>query len=129
MKPSRAYLLLEVLVGLALLAALGAWLVRLQGAAVRQYRQAEQRALLAAQVEHLLWTWSETGTAVSLPATGQFDARTQWRRAVQPVRVAGLLTTQVSVIVTRAEPGAAPVEIYRVDWLLSAPEGGEPEAP
>jgi type II secretory pathway pseudopilin PulG len=115
------YLLLEVLVGLALLAVLGVGLLRLQAAATRQLRQARQRAALVHQVDELLFQWSGTGQPVTLPATGAFDEKTTWLRRVQPVRAAGVLATQVSLSVLRHEPGQAPHEAYRVDWLVVPP--------
>jgi hypothetical protein len=119
MRATRSFLLLEVVVGLALLAGLGVWLLKLQTASVRQYRAAQQRAEIAALVEQLLWTWSTSGTPVTLPATGQLDERLRWRREVQPVRIApGVVPTQVSVLVTRDEPDGGTHEVYRVDWLV-----------
>ncbi len=115
----RSFLLLEVVAALALLAGLGVWLLKLQTAAVRQYRTAQEIAEAAAQVEQLVWTWRETGTPVTLPATGQFSDRLHWRREVQPVRIAaGVIPTRVTLIVTRHEPHGEPREIYRVDWLV-----------
>ena len=115
----RSFTLLEVVVGLALLAGLGVWLLKLQAAAVGQYHAARQRAENAARVEAFLWPWSVAQAPVTLPATGSFDGRFRWRREVRPVRIAfGVLPTQVSVIVTQHEPHAEPREIFRVDWLV-----------
>ncbi len=119
MRRARSFLLLEVVAALALLAGLGVWLLKLEAEAVRQYRTAQQIADVAARVEQLLWTWRETGAAVTLPATGQFSDRLHWRREVRPIRIAtGVIPTQVTLVVTRHEPHGEPHEIYRVDWLV-----------
>jgi hypothetical protein len=119
MKPPRSFLLLEVVVGLALLAGLGVWLLKLQTAAVRQVYAARLRTEVATRVERLLWDWSAGRIRVTLPASGRFDERLTWRREVRSVRIAaGVLPTQVSVIVTLDEPHHPPREIYRVDWLV-----------
>ena len=47
----RSVMLLEVLVGLALLAGLGVWLLRLETEAVRQYHESQNRDQVAAKVE------------------------------------------------------------------------------
>ena len=128
MRATGSFLLLEVVVGLALLAGLGVWLLKLQAASLRQYRVAQQREEIAVLVEQLLWTWSTSGTPVTLPAAGRFDEQLHWRREVQPVRIAaGVIPTQVSVIVTRDEPDGVSGEVYRVDWLVprEPPRRGE----
>ena len=115
----RSYLLLEVVVGLALLATLGVVLVRLQAGARRQYRQAQERDQIAAQAEQLLWTWSASRTPVTLPATGRLNDRWSWRREACPLRVAtGVLPTQVSLIVTAIGDDGRVYDAYRVDWLV-----------
>ncbi len=120
----RSFLLLEVVVGLALLATLGVELVQLQAAAVRQSSLAAQTRETATRVRQLLWSWSCSGEPVTLPATGTFDEHLSWRREARPVRVAsGLLATQTSVVVVRAEPGQAAQESYRVDWVVPPRHG------
>jgi len=129
MSARRAYLLLEAVLGLALLAGLGVALLKLQAAALRQYAQARQQAAVAAQVEDLLWTWSCAHEPVTLPATGWFDARLAWRREVRPVRVAaGVLPTQISVVVTQHDPVGPTRDVYRVDWFVrkAVPRGHRP---
>jgi len=119
MRTSRSYLLLEVVVGLALLASLGVGLLKLQAAALRQCHHAEQRAQIATQVEQLLGTWSRTGERVTLPATGWLSGYVSWRREALPMRVdADVLPTHISVIVTYHEPHHTPRDVYRVDWLV-----------
>ncbi len=129
MRRYRSFLLLEVVLGLALLAGLGVGLVRLQAGALRQINAARQRAELAALVEALVWSWNETQTPVTLPATGAFDDHRRWRRELRPVRVGGgLLATQVSVIATVADRDG-PRDVFRVDWLIPATPrepGGRP---
>lgn len=116
----RAFLLLEAVVGLALLALLAVLLLKLQGASVRQFHAARERAETVADVQRLLWTWSSTQTPVTLPATGEFDATRRWERRVEPIRIAaGVFATQVSLIVMR--DSAPPREIYRVDWFVTPP--------
>jgi hypothetical protein len=117
---------LEVVVGLALLAGLGVWLVQSQADALRQYRRAEQRQRIAAQVEQLLWTWSVSGAPVTLPATGHLSDGLSWRREVRPVRLAaGVLPTQVSLIVTAVGDDRRPQDVYRVDWLVPQPRDNQ----
>lgn len=119
----RSMLLLEVVVGLALLAGLGVWLLKLQAASIRQVREAGQRAAVASLVEQLLWKWSVSGVEVTLPATGRFDETLTWQRQARPVRIAaGVLPTQITVIVTEHKPHAEPREVYRIDWLVPRPE-------
>jgi hypothetical protein len=114
-----SFLLLEVVVGLALLAAVGVWLLKLQAASVRQYDIARRRGAVAARVEQLLWDWSVRRIRITLPASGRFGETLAWRREVRPVRIApGVLPTQVSLIVTQHEPHDEPREVYRVDWLV-----------
>ncbi len=122
MNTRRCYLLLEVLVGLALLAGLGVWLLTLQSAALRQYHAAQRRAKAARQVQALLWQWSSAQTPITLPAGDRFDETLSWRRQARPVRVAqDVLPTLISLIVTENTPHAQPREIYRVDWLVPRP--------
>jgi type II secretory pathway pseudopilin PulG len=124
MNMRRSFLLLEVVIGLALLATVGVAIARLQAAAVQQVRQAAQARETATRVQELLWSWGSSGERVTLPATGVFDDRTTWRRESQPVRVAsGVLATQISVVVIRAGPGHAAEELYRVDWLIPPRHG------
>ena len=119
MKRRRCLLLLEVLVGLALLAGLGVALVKLQGDALRQVHNAQHRERIAQQVEDLLAGWSASQTVVTLPATGRLDDRLDWRREVRPTRIAsGVLATQISVIVTDDTVTEEQRDVYRVDWLL-----------
>ena len=119
MRRRRSFLLLEVVVGLALLAGLGVALLKLQAAALRQYRRAREQMEVAQQVERLLWHWSSGSEPVTLPATGQFDQHLTWRREARPVRIAaGVLPTQVSLIVTAHEPHETSRDVYRVDWLV-----------
>lgn len=130
MSRTRSVVLLEVLVALALLTGLGVALLRVQTAAIRQVRVAEQRAHVVRLVEELLWAWSSSRTPVTLPATGELDEQLQWRREVRPVRIAtGVLPMQVSLIVTETGPGAPPREIYRVDWLVPPREQSEADRP
>ena len=115
----RALLLLEVLVGLALLAVLGVWLLKLETAAIRQYRYAAQQQRAAVLVEELLNDWSIAGVPVTLPASGHLDDELNWRRSVRPVRLArDLLPTQVTVVVTCHGNAARDDEVYRVEWLV-----------
>lgn len=123
---ARSFTLLEVVIGLALLAGMGVWLLRLQADALRQYRLTRLRSEVAGRVERLLWAWSSSAAPVTLPATGRFDERLSWRRQVKPVRIAaGVLPTHVSLIVDLKQPHAEPREIYRVDWLV--PRKGQRE--
>ena len=125
MNTRHSYLLLEVLVGLALLAGLGVWLLTLQSAALRQYHAAQRRAKAARQVQALLWQWSVAQTPITLPAGGRFDEKLSWRREARPVRIAqDVLPTLISLIVTERRPHAEPREIYRVDWLVPRPATG-----
>lgn len=120
MTQRRCFTLLEVLVGLALLASLGVSLIQLQACALRQLHDARRKADVARRVEALLWDWSSSNTPVTLPATGTFDRQLAWRREVQPVRIAAeVLPIQVSLIVTELSEHAQPREIYRVDWLVA----------
>jgi hypothetical protein len=115
----RGLLLLEVVVGLALLALLGVWLVRLQAASLRQHRDARLRDQVVQQVEQMLWEWSSSGVPVTLPSTGRMSDTLEWRREVQPMRVtAGLIATQITLTVTETTPHAPQKEIYRVGWLV-----------
>lgn len=115
----RSFTLLEVIVGLALLATLGAGLLKLQADAVRQVRHARLRSKVTDRVEQLLWQWSRDGARVTLPATGEFEPMLHWRREVMPVRIAnGVLPTQIRLVVTHQTPGEDPVEVYRVAWLV-----------
>jgi hypothetical protein len=126
----RSFLLLEVLLGLALLAGLGVWLLKLQGESLRQYRYALRREEIATKVERLLWDWQVSQTPVTLPATGQFDERLHWRREVRPVRIArGVLPTQISVLVTDVQADRGPEEVYRVDWLIPRKRPSESQEP
>ncbi len=120
----RSFTLLEVVVGLALLATLGAGLLKLQTDAARQVRHARLRSKVTERVEQLLWQWSRDGTPVTLPATGEFEATLHWRREAKPVRIAnGLLPTQIRLVVTHQAPNEHPVEIYRVAWLVPRKSG------
>lgn len=124
MRRVRAVILLEVVVGLALLASLGVWLLKLETQAVRQVRLAAERDRVAARVAELLWAWSESGTPVTLPATGRLDDRLRWRREVRPVRLAAdVLPTQVSLIVTHEGADGRSQDVYRVDWLVPGATG------
>lgn len=119
----RALLLVEVLIGLALLALLGAWLLRLQSAAVRQLHHAELLEEAVQKSQALLWEWSSTGVRVTLPASGRFDERLSWQRKVQPIRVAeGLLPDQVTLVVRHEPVGQAAREVLRLDWLVPGKE-------
>src|SRR5262245_26844580 len=96
--------LLETLVSLALLAVLGTVLLRIQAAAVRQLHHAHRQADIATAVERLLFAWSAGGEPVTLPASGQLDARHAWRRDVQPARIgSGLICTHVRLTITTSE--------------------------
>jgi hypothetical protein len=128
MRPRRSFLLLEVIVGLALLGLLGVWLVKLQGAALRQVREARLKEDVRQRVEQLLWEWSSAGVRVTLPASGDFSQSLAWRREIQPIRVAnGLIAPQVTLIVTETLPHTGSREVYRVDWLV--PRKPKPERP
>ncbi len=122
---ARALLLLEVVLGLALLAGVGAGLLTLEMHALRQHRRAQERAALLRQVEDLLWTWSTQRVAVTLPATGSFTERLRWRREVQPIRLAPeVFPTQVTLVVSAVEPGEPVRELYRLDWLVPPHRAG-----
>lgn len=119
-------MLLETVVGVALLALLGVLLLKLQARSMRQLHDAREQAAVVADVEALLWNWSETGAAVTIPATGEFAALLRWERSAEPVRVAsGVFATQVSLIVSRDAPPEPPRPIYRVDWLVPETLPGE----
>ena len=114
----RSYLLLEVLVGLALLALLGVGLIRTQVFSLRQFHTAERQRAVAEQMAGLLWNWSETGTPVTLPGDGELNGGLRWRRTILPIRIAqGCLASQVCVTVYATDEGKEH-EIYRVDWLM-----------
>lgn len=119
MKDSRSITLIETVVGLALLAGLGVWLLKLQAESTRQIQAARLRERAAEYTEALLFAWSSQSAPVTLPASGRFDDQLSWRRQVRPVRVAqGVLPIQVSLIVTLEEPDAESREVYRVAWLV-----------
>jgi hypothetical protein len=125
MRRRRSLLLLEVVVGLALLALLGVWLVQLQAAALRQHRETRLRDDVVQRVERLLWEWSSTGAPVTLPSTGRFTDALEWQREVQPTRVGGgLIATQVTLSVSERKDHSVR-EVYRVDWLV--PRKSNPE--
>lgn len=114
----QGYLLLEVLVGLALLALLGVGLIRSQIFALRQFHAAERQRAVAEQVAGLLWSWSENGTPVTLPGDGQLTDGLHWRRTIQPIRIAqGCMARQICVMVYAVDQNQEH-EIYRVDWLV-----------
>lgn len=111
-------LLVEVLVALVILAAMGVALLRIQSAAVRQFHATQRRAAIAAQVEKLLWDWSQRKVPITLPNTGQFSETVAWTRTAGPSRIdQGLLVTQVEMIVRDSSNTTRP-EIYRVAWLV-----------
>ena len=123
MRARRGLLLLEVVVGLALLALLGVALVQLQVRATRQYRSAQESTAVARQAEALLLEWRLGRVAVTLPASGAFDDQLRWRRDVRPVRIGpGALADQISLVVTRAAPHQTEQEVYRADWYIPRPE-------
>ncbi|MEW6252156.1 MAG: hypothetical protein AB1716_16075 [Planctomycetota bacterium] len=118
----RSLLLLEVVVGLALLGTLGVAALQLQAHALYQVRRAQEQAEVVQRVEALLWSWSAERVPVTLPATGSLTHRFHWRREVRPVRLApDVLPTQVTVVVTAQAPGTAEREVYRVAWLVPEP--------
>lgn len=120
-------LLLEVIVGVALLALLGVMLITLQASSLRQLRAAREQSAIVADVENLLWHWSSSAALVTLPAAGQFEPHLRWERRAEPVRIAtGLFATQVSLIVTRDAPPEPPRAVYRVDWLVPESLTGGP---
>jgi hypothetical protein len=119
MTSRRSFLLLEVVLGLALLAGLGVSLVQLEAHSIRQFRRAQERGRVGNLVDELLWSWSESKVPVTLPASGQFSSSLRWRREIRPVRIAeGVICTQVSVIVDHMDAHGALSPVYRVDWLV-----------
>lgn len=115
----RSLLLLEVLVGLALLALLGVSLLCIRSGALRQFHAAQRRSEIAQRVESLLWYWSVRGEPVTLPGTGRFTDALAWKRQVQPVRIdAGVIVTEITLLVR--DEGTTPVrDVYRAAWLVS----------
>lgn len=125
LSPSRrrpSFTLLEVMLSLALLAALGVTILRIQAGAIRQVRQARNSEDLAQRVEALLDSWSETGTAVTLPATGRWNEHLAWRREAGPVAIGpSLLATHVLVVIQATDAAGRTADVYRVDWLVPRP--------
>lgn len=117
----RSFLLLEVVLALALLAAMAALVVKIQHAAIQQANAAQRQRAITAQVESLLWEWSRQRVPVTLPSTGQLAGDLTWRREVTPQAVApGVLATRVTVTIWPA-PAIGP-PLLRVDWLVPAAE-------
>ena len=121
---ARSFTLLEVMISLALLSILGVSLMKLQAAAVRQCNATWLRVEAARRVEDLLWSWSSTGTAITLPATGRFDNNLCWQRSVTPVRIAsGVIPNRITVRVSRSEETGETKNVYRLDWLVPRQTG------
>lgn len=119
MKPSRAILLLDVLLAMALLGLMAAMLVSFQRRAVDQVLEAQRREAIAAELEALLVKWNLERRSVTLPDDGFFRDGIHWRRDVESVRAAAEVpATHVSVVVWQDEPHGGTLELCRVDWLV-----------
>lgn len=120
----RAMLLLEVVLGLALLAALAVGLLRIEAAALRQIRFTEERESVAMQVEQLLWNWSIGGESITKPAQGMLDRDHRWERHSRPGRLFdGCNGRFVSVVVERTGDRPTELPLYRLDWFVPDTSG------
>lgn len=126
----RSFTLLEVLVGLALLAVIGVSVLGLQSAALRHAHHARLRAAAVEQLEALLWRWSCDRAPVTLPTDGRFSPELTWRRTVEPVAIGGVIATHVTVRVYAQGDSQADREVCRVDFLVprARPRGWEESA-
>lgn len=123
-RPRRrnSFTLLEVLLSLVLMSALGVTVLRIQAGALRQVRQAHENLEIAQRVEALLESWSQSGTAITLPATGRWNERLAWRREAGPVAVGpSTLATHVLVVIQATDVAGKMSDVYRVDWLVPRP--------
>lgn len=117
----KSFLLLEVLVGLALLALLGVWIVRVQAAALRQWAHARQLRQATVAVESLLASWSDTHTVVTLPGSGELADGLRWQRECGPaVPAAGVQATAVRLVVRSDSAGQPPRDVLHLAWLVPA---------
>lgn len=116
-------LLLETLVGLALLALLGVWLIQLQAAALRQWSAARQLERATREMNALLARWSETGEAVTVPGQGMITDSLIWERACAPTLAGELgMATQVTVVLSTPPPQAR--DVLSVSWLVPESQRG-----
>lgn len=116
-------LLLETLVGLALLAMLGVWLIQLQAAALRQWSSARQLERATHEMSVLLARWSQTGEVVTVPGQGMITESLIWERGCAPAFAGELgLATQVTVVLSTPPPQAR--ELLSVSWLVPQSQRG-----